>query len=231
MSSRNRLLRKLSEANPDLLQPHLEPIRLNKNDVCIEPGAPITHVYFLEGGLGSTVISDEGHGIGEFGMQGYEGLIGVPVLLGEDQAPVKTFMAVGGPALRMKVEPLRVAMEQSTSLHCLLLLYAQVFLIQVSQTAYANAHYKLEKQLARWVLMAADRLGSGIELTHEALSFMLGVRRPGVTEALHVLEEKRLIKCTRGNIEVLDRAGLKTVADQSYGLLGAECKRLIGPRR
>jgi DNA-binding FadR family transcriptional regulator len=79
--------------------------------------------------------------------------------------------------------------------------------------------------------MAADRLGSEIELTHEALSFVLGVRRPGVTEALHVLEEKRLINCTRGNIEVLDRGGLKTVADRSYGLPEAEYKRLIGPWR
>jgi hypothetical protein len=140
MNSQNRLLRNLSEADRDLLQPHLEPVRLNRNDVCIEPRAPITHVYFLEGGLSSTVISDEVHGIGELGVQGFEGLIGVPVLLGVDQTPYMTVMLVEGPALRMKVEPLRMAMEQSTSLHRLLLLYAEVFLVQVSQTAYANAH-------------------------------------------------------------------------------------------
>jgi hypothetical protein len=94
--SPNRLLQKLSEADRTLVQPHLEPVSLTRNDVCIEPGAPITHVYFLEGGLSSTVMPDQPRGTAELGVQGYEGLIGVPAILGADQSPYKVFMQVGG---------------------------------------------------------------------------------------------------------------------------------------
>jgi CRP-like cAMP-binding protein len=158
--SPNRLLQKLSEADRTLVQPRLEPVSLTRNDVCIEPGAPITHVYFLEGGLSSTVMPDQPRGTAELGVQGYEGLIGVPAILGADQSPYKVFMQVGGPAQRIEVEPLRHAMEQSASLRRLLLLYAQVFLIQVGQTAYANGRYTIEERLARWLNSMRMRRGS-----------------------------------------------------------------------
>ncbi len=203
----NRLLQTLSQADLELLEPHLEPVTIERNDVCIEPGIPIRHVYFPEGGMSSTIVPDQVHGTAELGMQGYEGMIGVPAILGADRSPHKVFMQVGGPARRIKVEPLRQAMDESTTLRKLLLLYVQVFLLQVGQTAYANARYNLEERLARWILMSADRLGPQISLTHEYLSFMLGVRRAGVTTATHALESERLIKAKRGNIEVLDRAG------------------------
>jgi CRP-like cAMP-binding protein len=229
--TQNRLLCNLSQADRDLLQPHLEPIVLNRGDVCVAVDTPITHVYFLEGGLGSTVAHDEGHGTGEIGMQGYEGLIGVPVLLGADRSPHKIFMQVGGPAQRIRVEPLREAMAQSASLCRLLLLYAQVFLVQTGQTAHVNVNYTILQRLARWIVMSADRLGPHITLTHEYLSYMLGVRRAGVTEALHMLEGERLIKSTRGTIDVLDRPGLERMADRGYGIPEAEYERLIGPWR
>jgi CRP-like cAMP-binding protein len=227
--SSNRLLQKVSEADCGLFQPHLEAVTLKINDVCIEPGAPITYVYFLEGGLSSSVMPDEPRGTAELGLQGYEGLIGVPAILGADQSPHKVFMEVGGPAQRIEVEPLRQAMDQSASLRKLLLLYAHVFLIQVGQTAYANARYTLDERLARWILMSADRLGAHVSLTHEFLSFMLGVRRAGVTSALHMLEGEHLIKSTRAKIEVLDRGGIEKRAGRSYGVPEAEYERLIGP--
>jgi CRP-like cAMP-binding protein len=227
----NLLLRHLPEANQALLEPHLEAVHLERNDVCIEAGAPIRHVYFLDGGLGSTIMPDQSHGTTELGMQGYEGLIGVPAILGADQSPHKVFMQVGGPVRRIAVEPLRRAMDESATLRRLLLLYVQVFLLQVGQTAYANARYSLEERLARWILMSADRLGSRVTLTHEFLSFMLGTRRPGVTNATHVLEGERLIRASRGTIDVLDRAGLEKRTDGCYGVPEAEYEQLIGPWR
>ncbi len=107
--------------------------------------------------------------------------------------------------------------------------YAQAFLIQTVQTALANGTAKIEERLSRWILMSHDRVGhNDLPLTHEFLSIMLAVRRPGVTDALHQLEGRGLIRATRGQITVVDRAGLIRVAEGSYGVPEAEYQRLLG---
>ena len=72
------------------------------------------------------------------------------------------------------------------------------------------------------------RDGDELPLTHETLSRMLGVRRSGVTEALHHLEGARIVRATRGRVHVLDRGRLEEVAGGSYGLPEAEYRRVIG---
>ena len=117
--------------------------------------------------------------------------------------------------------------------HCyglafVLLAYAHAFLIQVAETALSNGRRSVEQRLARWLLMSQDRIGGDkIALTHEFLALMLGVRRPGVTMALHVLEGNKLIRSTRGLITVLNRAGLEKAAGASYGIAEAEAQRVI----
>jgi CRP-like cAMP-binding protein len=102
-------------------------------------------------------------------------------------------------------------------------------MVQTAHTAIANARAKLDERLARWILMADDRLdGASLPLTHEFLSLMLGVRRAGVTETIHALETLNLIKAARGEITVLDRKGVERKAGTSYGVPEAEYRRLIG---
>ena len=77
--------------------------------------------------------------------------------------------------------------------------------------------------------MAHDRIGDDtLPLTHEFLSLMLGVRRPGVTEALHALRKQELISYARGQITVKNRKGLEREAGKAYGTPEAEYRRLIG---
>src|SRR5437763_9693429 len=110
----------------------------------------------------------------------------------------------------------------------MLLRYVQVFLIQASQTVVANARFKIEERLARWILMADDRVDTPvIALTHEFLSIMLGVRRAGVTDAIHALEGRGLIRGDRGEIRITDRKGLVEWADGCYGVPEREYRRLI----
>ena len=102
-------------------------------------------------------------------------------------------------------------------------------MIQTAHTAIANARAKIDERLARWILMAHDRIGGNpLPLTHEFLALMLGVRRAGVTEALHTLKRQKLIDAERGQIVVLNRKGIERSAGESYGLPEAEYRRLIG---
>jgi CRP-like cAMP-binding protein len=107
--------------------------------------------------------------------------------------------------------------------------FAQAFGVQTTHTAICNARSKLDVRLARWLLMAHDRVGGEtLTLTHEFLALMLGVRRPGVTEALHALREHGLISYRRGIITLKDRKGMERKAGPAYGVPEAEYRRLIG---
>jgi CRP-like cAMP-binding protein len=112
---------------------------------------------------------------------------------------------------------LREADERSMILHRAMLRYAHAFLLQTTTTALANGRSKIEERLARWLLMARDRLESDeLPLTHEFLALMLGTQRPGVTIALHGLERGGLITTRRGAITILDRKALEENANGTY---------------
>jgi hypothetical protein len=87
----------------------------------------------------------------------------------------------------------------------------------------------MNERLARWLLMCHDRLdGNDLSLTHEFLALMLGVRRSGVTNEIHVLEGLNVIRATRGNVRIIDRGKLEEIAGGCYGVAEAEYERLMG---
>ncbi|WP_328824920.1 Crp/Fnr family transcriptional regulator [Mesorhizobium neociceri] len=116
-------------------------------------------------------------------------------------------------------------------MRALLLRFVHTFLVQVSQTAYANAGYSVEERLARWLLMTHDRLDhDDMPITHEFMSIMLGSRRPGVTIAVQTLEGTGAIRATRGNITLRDRQKLEQIAGQSYGFAEKEYSNVFQSR-
>jgi CRP-like cAMP-binding protein len=216
VSGKNRILSSLSRADIALLEPHLEPVDLQLRQVLERPNKPITHSYFINYGLAS-IIAANSHKRLEVGLIGCEGFTGLPIVLGNDRSPNETFIQVAGDGLRISAGKLRKAIQKSRSLERALLGFAHNFLNQTANTALSNGTATLEERLARWLLMANDRLrGDEIPLTHEFLSLMLGVRRAGVTVALHYLEQRGLIRLARKQILITERAGLKAAANGTY---------------
>ena len=97
-----------------------------------------------------------------------------------------------------------------------LLLYVHSFMAQGTETALANGRHKIEERLSRWLLMADDRVGDEIPLTHEFLGVMLGVARPGVTLVLQELERRGWVSHRRGVVTILDRGGLIKSSNGAY---------------
>jgi CRP-like cAMP-binding protein len=226
----NWLLASLSKEDRALLDPHLEPVTLELAERLISPGEPIPYVYFLESGLGSDIaLSGEHDKPVECGMIGREGLVGMPVVLRSEQGVHMSEIQVAGSGLRIASQELWRAMDQSPSLRDTLLRYGHYFMSHTAQTAACNARHGLSQRLARWLLMSHDRLaGDEVPLTHEYLSVMLGVRRAGVTQAIHILEGEHLIKAVRGRITVIDRKGLEAASCPCYGIIRRELDRLFG---
>ena len=227
--SRNRLLAVLSHADRDLLAPCLEVAELDARQILETPRDPISHVYFVESGLVSVVGTTEPDHRIEVGMVGYEGMTGLGIVLGDDRSTNETLVQSSGSAMRISATLLREIMAVSRSLTATLLRYVNVFMVQGSQTALANGRGRLDERLARWLLMWHDRvLDDDLVITHEFLALLLGVRRQGVTVALHELEGRGLIRSMRSHVRILDRDGLRLVANGFYGIPEAEYDRSIG---
>jgi CRP-like cAMP-binding protein len=227
--SGNRLLSSLSKADFGLLLPDLEAVSLDLRKVLERPNKRIDDVYFPDAGFASVVAVQPKQTKVEVGLIGREGMTGLPVVLGNHKTPHETYIQAAGHGQRLNATKLRKAMAASSSLQSQLLKFVQAFMVQTAQTAISNARAKLNERLARWILMADDRIdGSRLPLTHEFLSLMLGVRRAGVTEALHALESEGLIRASRGEIIVRSRKGIERRAGGSYGIPEAEFRRLIG---
>jgi CRP-like cAMP-binding protein len=224
----NRLLNRLSDDSFGRLAPHLEPVDLPLNTVLVRPGMPIQRVVFMESGLSSDIamVSDD-RGV-ECGLAGKDGLVGIPVLLGLDRGIHTTVIQVAGTGVAVEARRLPAMMAEDAELRRVLLAYVHVFLAQASQSAACNVRHPVEERLARWILMAHDRLSSDeIPLTHAYLSLMLGIRRAGVTVAIHVLEGEGLIRGERGRLTVRDRAGLEQRSCPCYGLVRTETDRVF----
>jgi CRP-like cAMP-binding protein len=174
-------------------------------------------------------VASDGEEAIEAGIFGSEGMSGMAIVMGDDRSPHSTYMQVEGRGLRIADSRLRGAMDQSPTLRVSLLRFVQAFTAQTAQTALANGRATIERRLARWLLMAHDRLDADtLPITHEFLGLMLGVRRSGVTIALHELKKRELIRAARGLVEVVDRKGLEKLAGRIYGVSLAEYRRLTG---
>ena len=228
--SQNRLLALLPEEDLRLLQPDLEQVAWKRGFTFASPDVPQEFTYFPTDGLASVIASTRENQRLEVGIYGRDGMGPTSIVLGVDQTPHRHFVQVEGAAWRMPIDKFTEAIAQSKPLRLLVMRYVYVIMIQTSFTALSNGRSSLGERLARWLLMCNDRLASiDINLTHDFLSLMLGVRRAGVTEALHVLEGLKIISATRGAIRVLDRVRLEETAGGSYGVPEAEYRRLIGP--
>lgn len=183
-----------------------------------EAGQASEHVYFVEAGLLSIEIKDDQRSVG-VGMIGREGIAGSWVALGRDVSPFRVVVCFAGSAIRVRAEAFRVACGRHPELRAAVLGYAYDLTAMLGDSCRAAVHTTVEARVARWLLHAHERLdGHEITITHEDLSRMLGVRRPGVTVALHVLEGEHMITAKRGVIRILDRDKLSAVSSSSRSL-------------
>ena len=221
-SQANLILARLLSADLKLLRPHLEPVDLPLRKVLERRGKPIKYIYFPESGFASVVANGDERPI-EVGLIGREGMTGLAIVLGSDRNSNEVYMQAAGQGQCIRANDLRTAIDKSVTLHRSLLLFAHGFLEQATRTAVANGRSNIEERLARWLLMADDRLdGSELPLTHEFLAMMLAVRRPGVTVAVQKLERDGMIARRRGRIVITNRKALEKMSNGTYE--AADCR-------
>jgi CRP-like cAMP-binding protein len=225
----NRLLSLLSDDDYERLRPHLSLVVFDYRKSLYEASRPIEHVYFPIDGVASLVITtSDGHGA-EVGTIGSEGFVGLPICLGDHEAPSSAYVQVPGTALQMDARFFRGALERIPTLNLFMLRYAHAFFNQVAQSAACAHLHRVEQRCCRWLLMTRDRMPSGdFLLTHEFLGMMLGVRRTTVTDVMGTFQKAGLIRYRRGHVTILDHDGLRQRACECYDISKREFDRLLG---
>ena len=227
-ATQNRLLAKISPEELRALAPHLELVPADYALPLIKPREPIHHIYFPVTCLASLVTVLEDGSTVESGSVGREGMVGISVILGMDTTPMQTLIQIPGEMIRVKAGVIKEAFGRGKTIHQMLIRYVHALFVVASQSAACNGHHQIAERCARWILMSSDGIGSDeVALTHEFLAAMLGVRRPGVTEAAVKLQEQGLINYRRGSIRIVDRAGLEDAACECYHAVKDEFDRLF----
>lgn len=226
-SFRNHLLNFMSADDRALITPHFEPFKLVARQVLIRQNAPVDHVYFVESGqlscLAKVALSESI----ESGMIGREGMSDMAL---SGRAPLEVVVQLSGDALRIARPQLAHALLRSAGLANVMLRFQAAMMVQVSYTALSHGAFTVPERLARWLLMVQDHAEADeFPLVHEFFSWMLAVRRAGVTEAFHELRNHGCIATGRGSVKILDRDMLIELASGSYGPPEAEYARLFAP--
>ena len=228
-SVRNRLLAALPPADLARLLPDLEPVELAFDETLHAADGAVDAVLFPETGMVSLIATLEDSEQVEVGIAGSDGLVGLPLVLGDDHAITEARVQMEGAALRMEAGAVRDEMGANPAFRGLLLRYTLAFHAQVTLTAACNARHPIEQRLARWLLTAHDRAEADeFAMTHEFMAMMLGVRRPGVSLAAGVLQRAGLIQYARGRMAVTDRPGLEAASCECYHTVRREFGRLLG---
>lgn len=233
VSIRNKLLAGLSAEERDHLRPLLTHVTLVSGQVLQERGQPIEDVFFMEHGLASLTADTVDDGQVEVGLTGWEGMVGVSVLLNPEAIAVhRGFIQIPGAGFRIRAADLRRMVELCPALRERCLRYVQMLMMQTAQSAACNARHQLGERLARWLLMCHDRVdGDELLLTQEFLALMLGVRRAGVSLAMSTLQAGGLVSQARGRIVVRDRPGLEGAACECYRVIRKNEEKILGASR
>jgi len=225
----NHLLAALPSQAYDRLSPHLEKITFGLGEVVYESGAHMQYVYFPTTSHISLLYTMIDGSTAEMGLVGKEGVVGIALFMGGETAPNRAMVQGGGVAFRMKSKAMLDEFKRGGEFQQLLLRYTQALITQISQTAVCNRLHSVEQHLCRWLLMTHDLAQSDeLQMTHEFISNILGVRREGVTMAARRLRDMKMISYVRGHITIVSRRQLLAHVCECYQVVKDEHSRLLG---
>ncbi len=224
----NRILAALPLEDYGRLFPYLEFTSMPLGQTIYEPDSSITHVYFPTTSTVVPLYGVENGSSVQLSIIGNEGLTGISSLLGGGSTPSGVVVQCPGSGYRVKVNTLKKEFDSGGKLQHLVLRFTQALMTQTAQNAVCNRHHNIEQQLCRFLLMSLDRLsGDEMQMTHEQIAIMLGVRRESVTQAALKLQMIGAIQYSRGHITVVDREELENTVCECYAVVNNEYDRLL----
>ncbi|MFN2603762.1 MAG: Crp/Fnr family transcriptional regulator [Gemmatimonadaceae bacterium] len=218
-ATRNIVLRELSPKDYEKITSAAERVTLATKDEIWQANQPIKNVYFPETAVISLVTLLDAGSIEAITI-GHDGFVGLPVFHGPRSTVTHANCQMPGESWRLNADAFVKLCGEMPELRRALNRYSQLVIETISQSAACNRVHVIEERCARWLLMSHDRVANNeIPLTQEFLAQMLGVRRPGVTVAIGILQRAGLIAHGRGRITVTNRQGLEAASCECYAAI------------
>lgn len=217
---RNAILNSLDRDEATRFAPHLKRVNGDLGDPILQPGDPIDAVGFPESAMASAMVITAEGATAEVGLIGWEGVVGLPRLFGSRSQPNVINFQMPGEMLLLPAEMAEEEFARGGNFQRAVLRFANELMVQIGRTAVCNAVHGVDKRLAKWILMCHDRsIDNALRLTQEFLAMMVAVSRQSISGGAQVLQERGLIKYSRGIIEVTDRKGLEKAACDCYQII------------
>src|SRR6266498_1603561 len=229
--SPNELLTALPPVIYERLAPHLQRVRLEAGSVLFDVGATIDYTWrFITSGIVSLLgVTEDGASV-EVAMAGRDSVSGFPGIVRKNETAFRAQVQVAGEAFRVGARVLQVALKQESEIYIPLLDHTHTLSEQIAQAAVCNQFHTSDQRLARWLLLARDSTRYGaFDLTHEAIAYILGVSRSGVSSAAGLLQMKGLIRYARGRITLLNPEGLEVFSCECYRILSRTIESMLQP--
>ena len=216
---KNRVLANLALDDFSALMPHLQRVEIRARSTLQEANRRVEYVHFIEHGLVSRVSGGRDCSM-ETAMVGRFGYTGIAVALGSTLSSQRSIVSLPGTALRIRSDELSGILQSRPLIRTEMLRFVQSLITQNSQSVLCAAKHKVDQRLARWLLLASDRMQSNeLTVTHDLLAMIMGVRRAGITNALLQFEADGVLKKTRGAVHLTNRPALEQRACDCYGIV------------
>ena len=214
---RNRIIRALPPDAQAFVMERSSTREIHAGEMIYEDGAPFTHAVFPhEGVLSLMAVMQDGRGVEKTSI-GLEGFLGFVLLMGGGNAISRSIVRVSGYASWMPIADLDAALERFPCVGETILRYAKLLITQTMEAVACNSLHIAEQRIARWLLHAHDRVtGDAFQITQQALSEVLGLRRATVNEVCSRLQDDGILVYWRGSLAVLDRDGLESRSCECY---------------
>jgi len=214
---KNHLLRQLPPNVRKSLLDGAEYLTLAVGQAFAQVGDPVTIGYFPDDGL-TSLISEmtTGHHVA-VATVGIEGMLGIGAVLGLKHHLCSSVTLVTSRGYHIPAKRLLGVFNDCEEMRQVALAYLGELLTELSITAACHRVHSLRQRLARWLLVATERVQQqSLPITHDALARMVGGPRHAVTVALQQLGRQGAIIHRRGHIDVLRPSALIQEACECY---------------
>ena len=226
----NRILDALGRSELEALAPSLKRVFLQREQVVVRPGDPITSLHFpidtFAWSWDETTGADRPTSVL---TTGHRGVVEWNQVLEADRGQTCCTIISPGSAWRMPIDVFEQLHPHTNSpLRRLLLRYANACILNAAARLACNSEHNIDQRLARWILWVSDECNRAeFSITHQQIAEVAAIRRPSVSLALSQFQREGLVRSQHGRLRVLDRAQLERMVCPCYWQIRQNSERVF----
>ena len=210
----NGLIFQLSGEDQDRLQKICQPVVLSEGQsLCVAGSTDADQVYFLSGACVTLWVQANYKTRLAVSLLGAEGAVGLGMALEQSASHLRYEVQRSGNAWRAHSAPLQQLLQSNPSMLWVVARYLWQMTHDIAEMTASVQYDHVQTRLAAWLVLCAQRSGTQqLNITHDQLARMLGVRRVSITLAAVALKDLGLLNYKRGSVDILDLEGLSQQA-------------------